>query len=71
MEKHKVLISDLKRTSSKLDRLNKNVSKDYGENKDEDSLESYMTDLKNYKTIDKVEIKRLKVCYYFFLTATL
>lgn len=66
MEKHKVLISDLKRTSSKLDRLNKNVSKDYGENKDEDSLESYMTDLRNYKTIDKVEIKRLKVCYYFF-----
>lgn len=60
MEKHKVLIADLKHTKSKLNRLNQNVAKEYGEN-NEDSLESYMSDLRNYKTVDKMEIKRLKV----------
>lgn len=60
MEKHKVLIADLKHTKSKLNRLNQNVTKEYGEN-NEDSLESYMSDLRNYKTVDKMEIKRLKV----------
>lgn len=63
MEKHKLLISDLKHIKSKLNRLTKNVTKEYGETNDEDSLESYMSDLRNYKTVDKVEIKRLKVQY--------
>jgi len=61
MEKHKLLMTDLQHAKSKLNRLNKNVTKEYGENNDEDSLESYMTDLRNYKTVDKVEIKRLKI----------
>lgn len=64
MTKHKVLIADLNHTTSKLERLKRNVTKDYGENNDEDSLESYMTDLKNYKTVDNTEIKRLKVCFF-------
>lgn len=63
MEKHKVLIAELKHTKSKLNRLNKNITNEYDESKDEDSLESYMSDLKNYKTVDKVEIKRLKVSH--------
>lgn len=63
MEKHKVLIAELKHIKSKLNRLNKNITKEYGESKDEDSLESYMSDLRNYKTVDKVEIKRLKVSH--------
>lgn len=63
MEKHKLLIADLKHTKSKLNRLNRNVTKEYGGTNDEDSLESYMSDLRNYKTVDKVEIKRLKVQY--------
>lgn len=54
-------MTDLQHTKSKLNRLNKNVTKDYGENNEEDSLESYMSDLRNYKTVDKVEITRLKV----------
>lgn len=61
MDKHKVLIADLKHTKSKLNRLSRNVIKEYGENNDEDSLESYMSDLRNYKTVDKIEISRLKV----------
>jgi len=61
MEKHKMLLTDLQHTKSKLNRLNKNVTKEYGENNEEDSLESYMSDLRNYKTVDKIEIKRLKV----------
>lgn len=61
MEKHKVLITDIKHAKSKLNRLNRNSTKEYGENNDEDSLESYMSDLRNYKTVDKIEIKRLKV----------
>lgn len=60
MEKHKILAADLKHTNNKINRLNKNVNKEYGEN-NEDSLESYMSDLRNYKTVDKIEIKRLKV----------
>lgn len=61
MEKHKILIADIKHAKSKLNRLNKNTTKEYGESNDEDSLESYMSDLRNYKTVDKIEIKRLKV----------
>lgn len=61
MEKHKVLIADIKHAKSKLNRLNKNTTKEYGESNGEDSLESYMSDLRNYKTVDKIEIKRLKV----------
>jgi len=61
MGKHKLLIADLKHTKSKFNRLNRNITKDYGGSNDEDSLESYMSDLRNYKTVDKVEIKRLKV----------
>lgn len=61
MSKHKVLIADLKHTKSKINRLSRNVTKEYGENNDEDSLESYMSDLRNYKTVDKIEINRLKV----------
>ncbi|CAI6368185.1 unnamed protein product [Macrosiphum euphorbiae] len=61
MEKHKLLLADLKHTKSKLNRLNRNVTKEYGGTNDEDSLESYMSDLRNYKTVDKVEIKRLKI----------
>jgi hypothetical protein len=61
MEKHKILVTDLKHIKNKINRLNRNVNKDYGENNDEDSLESYMSDLRNYKTVDKIEIKRLKV----------
>ncbi|XP_026813204.1 LOW QUALITY PROTEIN: kanadaptin [Rhopalosiphum maidis] len=61
MEKHKLLIADLKHNKNKLNRLNKNVTKEYGETNDEDSLESYMSDLRNYKTVDKIEIKRLKI----------
>lgn len=61
MEKHKILVADLKHTKNKINRLNRNVNKEYGENNDEDSLESYMSDLRNYKTVDKIEIKRLKV----------
>lgn len=63
MEKHKLLLADLKHTKSKLNKLNQNVTKEYGSTNDEDSLESYMSDLRNYKTVDKVEIKRLKVQY--------
>ncbi|XP_015367727.1 PREDICTED: kanadaptin, partial [Diuraphis noxia] len=61
MEKHKLLIADLKHTKSKLNRLNQNVTKEYGGTNDEDSLESFMSDLRNYKTVDKIEIKRLKI----------
>lgn len=61
MEKHKVLTTDIKHTKRKLNRLNRNATKEYGENNDEDSLESYMSDLRNFKTVDKIEIKRLKV----------
>jgi len=61
MEKHKVLIIDLKHIKSKLNRLSRNITKDYGENNDEDSLESYMSDLRNYKTVDKIEMNRLKI----------
>lgn len=61
MEKHKILVTDLKHINNKINRLNRNVDKEYGENNDEDSLESYMSDLRNYKTVDKIEIKRLKV----------
>lgn len=61
MKKHKDLMADLKHTKSKFSRLSKNVYKEYGENNDEDSLESYMSDLRNYKTVDKIEISRLKV----------
>ncbi|VVC36302.1 Hypothetical protein CINCED_3A018532 [Cinara cedri] len=61
MEKHKILIADLKHIKIKLNRLNKNFTKEYDESKDEDSLESYMSDLRNYKTVDKIEIKRLKI----------
>jgi len=61
MEKHKILVTDLKHIKNKINRLNRNVNKDYGENNDEDSLESYMSDLRNYKTVDKIEIKRLKM----------
>jgi len=61
MEKHKNLIADIKHTKSQFSRLSKNVSKEYGENKDEDSLDSYMSDLRSYKTVDKIEISKLKV----------
>lgn len=61
MDKHKILLADLKHTKSKFNRLNRNVAKEYGKNNDEDSLDSYMSDLRNYKTVDKIEIKRLKV----------
>lgn len=61
MEKHNVLITDIKHAKSKLNRLSRNTMKEYGEKNDEDSLESYMSDLRNYKTVDKIEIKKLKV----------
>lgn len=56
-----MLIADLQHTKNKLNVFNKNVTKEYGGKNEEDSLESYMSDLRNYKTVDKVEIKRLKV----------
>lgn len=55
------MAADIKHTSNKLNRLNKNVNKEYGVDTDEDSLESYMADLRNYKTVDKTEIEKLKV----------